>query len=189
MVVAFSTAAILTYLIGFEDVPVKADSLAANKEKPQVGEPTTTHIFSPLTGTIVPLAEIKDKAFASGALGKGVAILPTKGEVLSPVDGTITMAFATGHAIGLTANDGTEILIHIGLDTVKLNGQYFTLKVEQDQKVKVGDPLVTFDLDAIKAAGYDITTPVIITSMAPHEDMIESTQTEIETGERLATLI
>ncbi len=84
-----------------------------------------------------------------------MAILPTKGEVLSPVDGTITIAFATGHAIGLTANDGTDAHSY-RIGYVKLNGQYFTLKVEQDQKVKVGDPLVTFDLDAIKAAGMTL---------------------------------
>lgn len=189
VIVAFSTALILTYLIGFEDLPVKAEQSSSAERVETSDQLKSATILSPVTGMIVPLAEINDKAFSSGTLGKGVAILPSKGEVLSPVNGAVTMVFSTGHAIGLTADDGTEILIHIGLDTVKLNGQYFEMAVVQGQKVKLGELLVKFDLEAIKAEAYDITTPIIFTSLASHEDMIENDQTQVSSGDRLVTLI
>ncbi|WP_239644587.1 PTS sugar transporter subunit IIA [Enterococcus crotali] len=137
----------------------------------------------------MPLENINDKAFASGTLGQGLAISPTKGEVVSPVNGTVTMAFATGHAVGLTSENGAEVLIHIGLDTVQLDGKHFELKVTQGQTVKAGDPLVVFDIEAIKAAGFDVTTPVIITNTANYEDVVVSDQAQVDTSDRLITLL
>ncbi|MGX7245915.1 beta-glucoside-specific PTS transporter subunit IIABC [Enterococcus quebecensis] len=189
--VAFVLAAVLTYFIGFEDIP---EATTATKETTATN--TVEHagvksevISSPLTGDIVLLENINDKAFASGTLGQGLAIAPAKGEVVSPVNGTVTMAFATGHAVGVTSENGAEVLIHIGLDTVQLDGKHFELKVTQGQTVKAGDPLVVFDIEAIKAAGFDVTTPVIITNTANYEDVVVSDQAQVNTGDRLITLL
>ncbi|MGX7263407.1 beta-glucoside-specific PTS transporter subunit IIABC [Enterococcus crotali] len=189
--VAFVLAAVLTYFIGFEDIPettTGTNEVSTAKTATHVGVKSEV-ISSPLTGDIVPLENINDKAFASGTLGQGLAISPTKGEVVSPVNGTVTMAFATGHAVGLTSENGAEVLIHIGLDTVQLDGKHFELKVTQGQTVKAGDPLVVFDIEAIKAAGFDVTTPVIITNTANYEDVVVSDQAQVDTSDRLITLL
>ena len=121
---------------------------------------------SPLNGKLVPLSEVSDPAFASGAMGLGAAVSEPDGKVFSPVDGEVTVLFATKHAIGLHAANGADILIHVGLDTVKLAGKYFEALVAQGDKVKKGQLLLKFDAAAIKAAGYDTTTPVIVTNAA-----------------------
>ena len=121
---------------------------------------------SPLNGKLVPLSEVSDPAFASGAMGLGAAVSEPDGKVFSPVDGEVTVLFATKHAIGLHAANGADILIHVGLDTVKLAGKYFEALVSQGDKVKKGQLLLKFDAAAIKAAGYDTTTPVIVTNAA-----------------------
>ena len=115
-----------------------------------------------LNGTVVPLAEVKDEAFASGALGDGIAIEPTDGELVAPADGEISSTFETHHAVGMTTADGAELLMHIGIDTVKLGGKHFTYLVNEGDKVKKGQPLIRFELEAIKAEGYPVTTPVIV---------------------------
>ena len=115
-----------------------------------------------LNGTVVPLAEVKDEAFASGALGDGIAIEPTDGELVAPADGEISSTFETHHAVGMTTADGAELLMHIGIDTVKLGGKHFTYLVNEGDKVKKGQPLIRFELEAIKAEGYPVTTPLIV---------------------------
>ena len=115
-----------------------------------------------LNGTVVPLADVKDEAFASGALGDGIAIEPTDGELVAPADGEISSTFETHHAVGMTTADGAELLMHIGIDTVKLGGKHFTYLVNEGDKVKKGQPLIRFELEAIKAEGYPVTTPVIV---------------------------
>ena len=115
-----------------------------------------------LTGTVVPLAEVKDEAFASGALGDGIAIEPIDGELVAPADGEISSTFETHHAVGMTTVDGAELLMHIGIDTVKLGGKHFTYLVNEGDKVKKGQPLIRFELEAIKAEGYPVTTPLIV---------------------------
>ena len=115
-----------------------------------------------LTGTVVALSEVPDEAFASGALGLGVAIEPAEGKLCAPADGTIDMVFDTRHAVGMTTAQGTELLLHIGIDTVKLGGMHFTAHVQPGQTVRKGDPLVTFDMEAIRAAGFPLTTPMIV---------------------------
>ena len=115
-----------------------------------------------LNGTVVPLADVKDEAFASGALGDGIAIEPTDGELVAPADGEISSTFETHHAVGMTTTDGAELLMHIGIDTVKLGGKHFTYLVNEGDKVKKGQPLIRFELEAIKAEGYPVTTPLIV---------------------------
>ena len=115
-----------------------------------------------LNGTVVPLADVKDEAFASGALGDGIAIEPSDGELVAPADGEISSTFETHHAVGMTTADGAELLMHIGIDTVKLGGKHFTYLVNEGDKVKKGQPLIRFELEAIKAEGYPVTTPVIV---------------------------
>ena len=115
-----------------------------------------------MNGTVVALADVADEAFASGAMGDGVAIEPAEGKLYAPADGVIETVFETKHAVGITTVDGVEVLLHIGIDTVKLGGKHFETHVAPDQKVKKGDLLVSFDMDAIKAAGYPLTTPMIV---------------------------
>ena len=115
-----------------------------------------------LNGTVVPLADVKDEAFASGVLGDGIAIEPSDGELVAPADGEISSTFETHHAVGMTTADGAELLMHIGIDTVKLGGKHFTYLVNEGDKVKRGQPLIRFELEAIKAEGYPVTTPVIV---------------------------
>lgn len=131
-------------------------------------------LFSPLKGEIISLSEVEDEAFNSGALGKGIAILPDNDLVVSPVDGTVEMIFKTKHAIGLKTDDGTEVLIHIGIDTVKLDGEYFETLVKTGDKVTVNTPLVRFDKEKITEKGFDLTTPVVITNSKEYLDIIET---------------
>lgn len=119
-------------------------------------------IGAPVEGMAVASSEVPDPTFAEEMLGKGIAIKPAVGKVFAPVDGTVGMVFDTKHAITLTSEGGVEILIHVGLDTVSLNGAPFTVHVSADDKVKKGDLLVEFDMDAIKAAGLETITPVIV---------------------------
>ena len=128
-------------------------------------EAGTKTVVSPVSGEVIALSEVKDPAFSDGTLGDGVAIIPEEGTIVAPFDGTVTMVFETGHAIGLVSDEGVELLIHIGLNTVELNGKHFEKLVSDGEKVVAGQPLIRVDLQAVKAAGYDITTPVVITNM------------------------
>lgn len=119
-------------------------------------------IGAPAAGKLVSIKEVSDPTFSEEVLGKGAAIIPADGKFYAPVDGTISTVFPTGHAAAITSSEGVEILIHIGLDTVKLEGKYFTIHAEEGQEIKKGDLILEADLDQIKAEGYDIITPVII---------------------------
>ena len=169
--VAFFGAAILTYIVGFEDVdavPAGAAALESDLAMPTAPAHTgeTVEIASPVEGKAYPLNEVQDEVFASEALGKGIAVLPTKGEVVAPADCTVSVLYPTLHAMGLKLEDGTELLIHIGMDTVAMNGDGFTKHVNEGDKIKKGTPIVSFDIDKIKAAGYDTTVSVIISNTA-----------------------
>lgn len=120
------------------------------------------HIYAPMEGQAVPITEVPDPTFAEGMLGNGIAIQPTSGKVCAPFDGTVSMMFETGHAVSLTSETGVEVLIHVGLETVGLNGAPFKVAVKNDQKVKKGQLLMEADLDAIKAAGLPTITPVLV---------------------------
>lgn len=155
LAVAIILPFLLTVLVGFKEPEAMEAAL---------GETNDIEVLSPLDGVAVPLSEVADAAFADGSLGQGVAIQPRSGAVYAPFDATVVAAFPTGHAFGLRHADGAELLIHIGIDTVKLAGKHFTVAVTTGQQVKAGDLLVEFDGDEIARAGYDLTTPVIITN-------------------------
>ena len=147
-------------------------------------------VTSPVQGNMMPLETAKDQAFAQGALGKGVVIHPTVGEVVAPFDGTVMTMFPTKHAIGLISDNGLELLINIGLDTVQLDGKYFEAHVEQGAKVKRGDKLVSFDIKAIEEAGFSVETPVIVTNSADYLDIIETDHKEgISSSDELLTVL
>ncbi|MEH7384595.1 glucose PTS transporter subunit IIA [Bacillus sp. JJ1521] len=156
-------AMVLTLVFGYEG---KNDVRVANKTNKEFGFGNVKKemIASPLTGHIVSLNKIEDPLFSKEIVGKGIAIEPTKGTIISPVDGVVTTLFPSNHAIGLTSNDGAEILISIGHNTIELKGKYFTSHVKQWDQVKKGDLLIEFDIDKIKAAGYDLKSPVVITN-------------------------
>ena len=145
-------------------------------------------LVSPITGKVIPLSETPDAVFASGAMGKGVAIEPSVGEVVAPADGVIRLLFPTNHAIGLATDDGAELLIHVGMDTVALDGKGFTAHVVQGSKVKKGQLLLSFDIDAIKEAGYPVTTPIIVTNMSRFRDLKVLAEGEVDLGDTLFEL-
>ena len=141
-----------------------------------------------LNGTVVPLAEVKDEAFASGALGDGIAIEPTDGELVAPADGEISSTFETHHAVGMTTVDGAELLMHIGIDTVKLGGKHFTYLVNEGDKVKKGQPLIRFELEAIKAEGYPVTTPLIVCNTDDYAAVAAKASGTVKQGDALLEL-
>ena len=141
-----------------------------------------------LTGTVVPLADVKDEAFASGALGDGIAIEPIDGELVAPADGEISSTFETHHAVGMTTADGAELLMHIGIDTVKLGGKHFTYLVNEGDKVKKGQPLIRFELEAIKAEGYPVTTPLIVCNTDDYAAVEAKASGAVKQGDALLEL-
>lgn len=146
-------------------------------------------IASPMTGEAVELATIQDEAFATGALGKGIAIQPIDGKVYAPANGTITILFPTLHAIGITTENGTEILIHVGMDTVQLEGEGFTSHVQQGDKVIAGQLLLTVDLEVIRNKGYETVTPVIVTNTNDYMDILSTKDTSLTNGDYLLSIV
>lgn len=202
---SFAVAAVLTVMFGYESktketVSEKNESVSSTSvestpvDLPVVPETKTTEIkkeqiYSPLTGKAVALSTINDPAFSTGAMGKGLAIVPEFGEVVAPVDGVVTSLFPTGHAIGLTTNAGTEILIHIGINTVALKGKHFNPVVQEGDIVRQGDLLIQFEIDKIKEAGYETVTPVIVTLTQQEVDVFETTQEHVQKNDVLLTLV
>lgn len=146
-------------------------------------------VASPLSGKVIALADVDDAAFASGVLGQGVAIQPSEGIVVAPFDGKVTVLFPTLHAIGLTADDGRELLIHIGINTVQLGGEGFTAFVKTGDKINLGQRLVEFDIAAIEKAGYSVETPVLITNSQNYLDVVAEPVAEVERGQMLLTIV
>ena len=167
-------------LFGDSGVKAKAEE---TKENQSAGQAQV--IASPLTGKVLPLSETPDAVFASGAMGQGVAIEPSVGEVVAPADGTIRLLFPTNHAIGLATDDGAELLIHVGMDTVELDGKGFTAHVVQGSKVKKGQLLLSFDMEAIQEAGYSVVTPVIVTNSADYQAVEVLAEGQIDLGQNL----
>ena len=141
-----------------------------------------------MNGEAMPLSEVKDEAFASGALGEGVAIEPSEGKLFAPADGTIETVFTTKHAVGMTTDEGTELLLHIGIDTVRLEGRHFEAHVEPEQHVKKGDLLVTFDIPAIKAEGYPCTTPMIVCNTDDYNEVKQLSGGSVRAGDDLLSV-
>lgn len=180
LAIAIPIALVLTFI--FYKDPVEEHEVAAVQESAVTVATTVkqTTVFSPLTGTVIPQEAIKDTAFSQGLLGAGIGIYPTVGEVVAPFDGTIVTLFPTKHALGIVSDEGLELLIHVGLDTVQLEGQYFTKHIEQGQVVKKGQKLLSFDIAAIEAAGFSVEVPIIITNTNDYEDLVFTTEKELQ---------
>lgn len=151
--------------------------------------PSEIALITPLEGKIIPLDQVEDEAFACGAMGKGIAIEPSEGKVSAPFDGTIATLFPTKHALGIVSDTGCEVLIHIGFNTVQLNGKHFTAHVQQGDKVKKGQLLIEFDMEAIKEEGCSLTTPVIITNTNSFKDILDVSQETVSNNEILLKAI
>ena len=145
-------------------------------------------IGAPLKGEAVPSTEVNDPTFAEEMLGKGMAIKPAEGKVYAPFDGEVALVFDTKHAVSLVSAKGTEVLIHVGLDTVMLKGEHYTAHVETGATVKKGDLLLEFDMEAIKAAGYDTITPIVICNTDDYKDIVRTTGKQVEPGDTVMEL-
>ncbi len=198
MIIAFVVGAVMTYLLGFVDIPSneakeeprETEEMIEIEKVVEIGHTLvkSEQIYSPLAGVVHPLQEVSDPTFSREIMGKGIAIEPAEGRVVSPVNGTVVSIFNTKHAIGLISDEGAEVLIHIGIDTVKLEGKHFTTHVQTGQQVKVGELLIEFDLHAIRQAGFETITPVIITNTDQYPEIQPSTQAEMKETELLLTL-
>ena len=150
---------------------------------------TIKTVAAPITGTLVHLEDLADESFKSKKMGEGIAIQPEDGKVVSPVDGEVVSLFPTKHAIGIRSKEGIEILIHIGMDTVNLNGKYFKAYVKEHDQVKKGDLLIEMDIAGLKKENVEITTPVIITNTKDYLDVFATSAKEVKAGDKLLTII
>jgi PTS system beta-glucosides-specific IIC component len=180
---SFCFAAVASYLFGVAPVEEAVEpTLAAPLNRKQ-------SVVSPIAGEVIALEQVNDATFASGLLGKGVAIVPQQGRVVAPVAGRVASLFKTKHAIGIESDEGAEILIHVGIDTVKLDGLHFTAHVQEGDRVNPGDLLIEFDQVAIRAAGFDTTTPIIISNSDDYVDVLTSGQGRVQEQAPLLTLL
>lgn len=188
--IAFIASFVISFIL-YRDPAEEIETAPAPVDKTQVKDNSSSscEIYSPLNGKCVPLSEVNDPTFAEEILGKGVAIIPSEGKVVSPVNGTVEMVFDTLHAVALSSDDGAEILIHVGLDTVKLNGKHYKAIAKTGDNIKVGDVLIEFDKDAIKAEGFDIITPVIVSNSGDYGDILTITGQEVKTGDSIIKAI
>ena len=178
--IAFVVSFIVTYFVGFEDIV----------EDEKVEEVKDTVIYAPIKGKCVELSEVNDPMFSEGMMGQGIAIIPEVGRVVAPVDGVISALFDTKHAIGITADDGAEILIHVGIDTVNLKGQYFNAKIKSGDRIRKGDLMLEFDIESIKKAGYEVITPVIITNTLDYTEVsVTNEGTQVREKDKLINVI
>lgn len=182
LAIAMVPAFLITYFMYSDEE--KTDVATADGKK-QISEV----VHSPIKGKVMPLSSAEDEAFATGVLGKGMVIIPSEGKVFAPVDGTVTSLFPSLHAIGITGDNGIEVLIHVGMNTVQLDGEGFSAHVKQGDKVKKGDLMLEFDIDLIKEKGYSVDTPVIITNSKDLLDLIETQNEHVTTSDELLTAI
>lgn len=197
MVVAAGVAFILSWILYREKSEDPTETVQEIPEAEKNDDTTSVEnadskqddkaVYSPLEGKLIPMTEVPDETFASKALGDGVAVIPEKGCVYAPFDGEVEMVYDTGHAIGLVREDGMEVLIHVGINTVELGGKYYTAKVSNGQKIKKGDLLLEFDMDEIAKAGYSMVTPVIVTNSDEYEDLTFKEHGRVEPGDRIIT--
>ena len=182
--IAFVVSFIASFILGIDE-PAQDTKKSEDKVEVAIDVNSSGVIYAPIKGKSVELKEVSDPVFAEGIMGKGVAIIPEEGVVYAPVDGAISALFETKHAIGITSDDGIEILIHVGIDTVKLGGNHFTAFIQKDQKVKKGDKLLEFDMNAIKREGYEIITPVLIANTADYAEVLGITDKDVKVGDAL----
>lgn len=189
LIISCAVTAVLTYILSFKyekaDETIEEEVEVASEMKIEVKD---SSISSPLKGTIIALSEVKDEAFASELMGKGIAVEPSDGKVISPFDGKVVSLFPTKHAIGLLSDDGIEMLIHVGLNTVDLNGKYFEAQVGQDQRISKGQTLLTFNLQKIREEGYITQVPIIITNTHEYSDVISNCSGNIDYNDDLLVL-
>ncbi|HDK7168044.1 TPA: PTS glucose transporter subunit IIA [Clostridium botulinum] len=182
--IAFVVTFILTWILGFED-PIDEESIKTsivNKKETTISDTNIIEIASPLSGELIPLSQVNDDVFSGELLGKGIAILPNNGNVVSPIEGIVSTVLESKHAVALQGDNGVEILIHIGLDTVNLEGKHFKSCVKNGDKVKIGDKLIEFDINEIKKLGYDTVTPVIICNSDKYETIVGEKENEVTFG-------
>ena len=186
-IISFAAAFAAAWVLGFDE---PADPGQAKKETKPSEKPGSkaAAVSAPVSGICIPLSEVNDAVFSQKILGDGAAIIPSEGKVYAPVNGTVSTVFDTKHAIGLLSEDGVELLIHIGIDTVNLEGKYFTAHVESGQKIKKGDLLVSFDQEMIRKAGYDTVTPVLITNTAEFHSIHTDASGNVKAGDVLLTV-
>lgn len=184
--VAAVIAIVLIQVIGFEDPASKTESAVTGQISGTANAVKT--VASPLVGQVIPLSEVNDPVFASEAMGKGCAVIPTEGKVYAPFDGTIVGLLDSHHAVGIESENGIEILIHVGMDTVKLNGKHFTCHIEDGQHVKCGQLLLEFDIDAIKKEGYEVVTPIVITNSDEFTEITTEAAGQVKNGDELLKL-
>mgnify|MGYP005846941489 CR=1 FL=1 len=192
--IAIVLPVVLTQIFGYgEDLAQEADAENSTKEEQNNNNNAQPHydetVDSLISGKVIPLSEVPDQVFSSGAMGQGVAVEPTDNKVYAPFDGTVVMIAPTKHAIGLRSESGVEVLVHIGLDTVQLDGKPFTVQVEEGTKIAKGDLVVTFDREAIEKAGLKVTTPVIITNSQDYKEIIVEDLKESTLNQKLLTVV
>ena len=196
--IAFGGACIMTVVLGFKDLPEenakKVQETLTNALKEAINddlvfEDSDLVVDSPVEGRTISLADVPDEVFASGAMGKGIAVYPSKGEIVAPMDATVSVLYPTMHAIGLTLDNGVEMLIHIGIDTVNLDGKFFEKHVNVGEHLTKGQRIVSFDMQGIEAAGYDLTTSVIITNSNNYVAIGSTKDNHIETNSSLLFLL
>lgn len=191
LAIAIGISFALTWIIWKEDEEKKPEKKEQNKEQTEQKQVITSGdktVYSPIKGKVVALNSVKDATFVGEILGKGVAIEPEEGRVVAPFDGKVTVVMDTKHAVGMTSNSGVEVLIHVGMDTVQLNGKHYTTHVKVDDIVKKGDLLLTFDKQAIMAEGYEIVTPVVVTNTADFAQVNGVEQKQTEEGEAIINI-
>lgn len=187
--IAYFGAAAVTYFFGYSDDMLPKKENDSDKKAAVSTIKKDEAIKTPVSGKAIPLSEVKDEAFSGGILGQGAAVIPDDGKICAPCDGTVTVMYPTGHAVGILSDGGAEILIHIGMDTVSLEGKHFDVRAAQGQKVKAGDVLVVADLDAIREEGLDVTTPVIVTNTEDYLEIRQAAAGKIERNETLLNCI
>ena len=183
--IAYFGSAIVTYLFGYSDDMLPKDNEGEAENKTEKIVERDVEIKAPVNGKAIALSEVKDEVFAGGALGKGAAIIPEDGRICAPCDGVVSLVYPTGHAIGIQSENGAELLIHIGMDTVTLEGKCFDIKVKQGQAVKAGEILIEADLEGIRSAGLDTTTPIVVTNVDDYVDITVENVGNIKAGDRL----
>ena len=171
--------------MGFDDPANEEDKAAPSRPKVQA---EAAQAVAPLAGHAIPLEEVSDAVFSQKVMGDGLAIQPTEGKVYAPFDGEVASIFDTKHAIGLNADNGMEVLIHIGIDTVNLQGQYYEAHVKAGDRVHKGDLLISFDKDAIEQAGYETVTPVILTNTDDYSSIETVTGRDVKPGQTVLTV-
>lgn len=182
IIISFAAGFAAAWILGFKEDPVPAETSAQNSASDEI-------ITAPVAGRSAALSEVNDDVFSKEVLGKGAAILPSEGKVYAPADGTLTVFFETGHAVGIQTAGGAELLIHVGLDTVNLQGKYFTPKAKAGDQVKAGQLLLEFDLEAIKKEGYDTVIPIIVTNTPDYSSVLPASEGTVKAGDTFLKLM